>query len=79
MRINTRAASAENTGAEVENSHKGAEDTPGSRRDESDEEDQKSLLLNTSIDSMDDRGILDDDDGPGMAHNAGQIEIQLSG
>ena len=83
VRINTRAAGDENTGAEVENSHKGVEDThgtPGSRRDESDEEDdQKSLLLNTSIDSMDDRGIIVDDDGPRTAHNAGQIEIQLSG
>ena len=28
VRINTRAAGDENTGAEVENSHKGAEDTP---------------------------------------------------
>ena len=83
VRINTRAAGDENTGAQVENSHKRAEDThgtPGSRRDESDEEeDQKSLLLNTSIDSMDDRGIIVDDDGPETAHNAGQIEIQLSG
>ena len=76
-------AGDENTGAQVENSHKGAENThgtPGSRRDESDEEeDQKSLLLNTSIDSMDDRGIIVDDDGPETANNAGQIEIQLSG